>query len=317
MTNVLPDVKFENFAAAKTCLQTTLSSTGAIVKTLSIQSDQNGKDAWAVTIAASGTFPAPTPENFVRVRAVLNQHIPNRGVLRQITRICQMSATEEWLWLVTYGVKKNSRIRAAITALNAAIRQVTPCLKTTPILQTAIRKKEKLTNLEQLKNRRRFFYKRRTAKKAVITTDTVSKSDAKYSNFVKGEVLHPNKADRIQTKTHNFAPKYDEWDVNGLFFYMKNLTITDAKAMSIITSCKGQITDVQSYAAAVYHMKNRCPHMTKTQLPLVYKKTLERLGVDARYIASISLNSDLFSRVSVKDHGYYYNSSNHIMCSHD
>lgn len=317
MTNELPDVKFENFAAAKSCLQTTLTSTGAIVKELSILSDQNGKAVWQVVLSASGNFPAPTPENFTRVRAVLNQHIPHRGVLRQITRICRMSTTQEWFWTVTYGIKKMSKIRRAITSLTAIIKEVTPCLKSSPLLQTAIRKREKLSSLEQSKERKRFYYQLRHKKSKVAQkSEKESKLDAKYSNFQKGEVLHPTKASSNKTKT-NCAPDYERWDINGLFFYMKNITINDAKAMSILTSCDGKTVNAKEIAAAMYHLKNRCPHITKQQLPLMYEKTLERLSIDRDYIDSISMSSDLFERISVKDYPYYYDASNHTMCLHE
>lgn len=319
MTNELPDVKFENFAAAKACLQTTLASTGALVKDLSILSDQNGKAVWCITISSSGTFPAPTPDNFVRVRAVLNQHIPHRGVLRQISRICKMSTTQEWLWNVTYGVKAPSKIRKAIVALTNVIKEVTPCLRSAPQLQTAIRKRERLSNLEQSKQKRRFFYQLRHKKSTPSGEVRVkeSKPDAKYGNFLRGEVLRPTTAGRKQTKTKPCVkPDYDNWDVNGLFFYMKTLTVTDAKAMQIICACKGQLRDVGEYAAAVYHLKNRCPHLKAEQLPLLYKGTLERLNIDDRYIRSVTMASDLFARVSVSDHGYYYDNHNHVMCLH-
>lgn len=320
MTNELPDVKFENFAAAKACLQNILTSTGALVKELSILSDQNGKANWVVYLSPTGSFPAPTPDNFVRVRAVLNQHIPHCGVLRQITRICKMSTTEEWLWMVTYGVNKTSRLKRAINALSSVIKKVTPCLKSSPQLQTAIRKRERLSNLEHSKNRKRFFYQLRHKKSAPSgeAGKSESKADCAYStNFVKAEVLQPNKTVRKMTKTTHFAPNYDQWDVNALFFYMKNITITDAKAMHIITTCNGTLGDVTEYAAAVYHLKNRCPHLKATQLPQLFKGTLERLRIDESYISSVSMVSDLFTRVSVRDHSYYYASENHTLCSHN
>lgn len=319
MNNELPDVKFENFAAAKACLQHILTSTGALVKELSIMSDQNGKAVWSITLDTSGNFPAPTPENFVRVRAVLNQHIPHKGVLRQITRICQMSTVEKWYWNVTYGVKKTSKLRKAINALSAVIKEVTPCLRDAPRLQTAIRKRERLSNLEESKNKKRFFYQLRHKKPSPSGEVKIkgSKLDVVHNNFVKGEVLHPKESNRNKTKTINIAPSYDAWDVNGLFFYMKNLTITDAKAMSILTSCNGRVEDVKEFAASIYHLKNRCPHVTRTQMPLLYEKTLERLGIDKRYIETMSINSDLFTKVSVHDYQYYYDTENHHLCQHD
>lgn len=321
MPNELPNVKFENFAAAKSCLQTTLTSTGALVKDLSIQQDQNGKAVWAVSLASSGNFPAPTPENFSRVRAVLNQHIPHRGVLRQIKRICKFSTVQVWLWEVTYGVRKSaSRLQRAITALNTVIKEVTPCLKSSPKLQTAIRKREKLSNLEQSKNRKRFFYNLRKKKSAPSgeVRSTESKPDAVYSNFVKGDVLRPTQAGSIMTKTKaNVAPDYNSWDINGLFFYMKTLTVTDAKAMDVIVSCTGDVNDTKEFAAATYHLKNRCPQLKAEQLPLMLEQTLERMSIDRHYLRSVALNSDLFAKVEVVDHSYYYNMGNHNLCLHD
>lgn len=338
MTNELPDVKFENFAAARRCLQIALSSTGAVVKDLSIQDDQNGKAVWLVTLTSSRSFPAPTPDNFVAVRSVLNQHIPHRGVLRQIHRICHMSTALEWAWTVTYGVKKASRIAKAIATLTKVIKEVTPCLKSSPQLQTAIRKRERLNNLEATKSRRRFFYnlrksshptpnERRLSKETSASSSTQmtnrvlrdkntrNKADA-YGNFVKGEVLHHNKTALNTTKTPNVEPNYDRWDINGLIFYMKNITVTDAKALHIISNCDGMKGDYHEYAAAVYHIKNRCPQASREQIPLLYKSILERLNVDASYLGSVTLDNELFGRIRIKNHQYYATAENHTLCIH-
>jgi hypothetical protein len=69
---------------------------------------------------SQGDFPTPMTSNFVAVRARLNQHIPTKGVLRTIDLECDMGPTEEWVWLVTYGVKQQSRIRKAITTIETA-----------------------------------------------------------------------------------------------------------------------------------------------------------------------------------------------------
>jgi hypothetical protein len=63
----LPNVSFENFAAAKSCLQKTLAPVGAVVKRLSIQRDQNGKDLWRVVISATGACPASIVANFAAI----------------------------------------------------------------------------------------------------------------------------------------------------------------------------------------------------------------------------------------------------------
>lgn len=306
MTNELPDVKFENFAAAKSCLQNVLSPLGALVKDLSITEDQNGKANWTIILGSSGNFPAPTLANFVSVRAVLNQHVPIRGVLRQINRICRMSDTEEWFWSVTYGIKKMSRVRRAINQLSAAIATASTCLGNMPKVQTAIRKKERLSALEYEKNRKRFFYNLRHSRKEVKAN--------KYSNFTKGETLIPKET--RTTRKVNIKPDYENWDIHRIFFEMKNVTISDAKAMSILLSCKGQPTDIQNFAAAVYHLKNRCPQLTRQQLPLLFKKTVERLSIDEGYLYSISMSSDLFAKISVCDYSYYRGGNSHSLCQH-
>lgn len=72
----LPDVKFENFAAAKSCLQSTLAPAGAIMSRTAIEKDQNGKLKWLVYLAAPGKSLSPTEANSVAVKANLNQHVP-------------------------------------------------------------------------------------------------------------------------------------------------------------------------------------------------------------------------------------------------
>jgi hypothetical protein len=79
----LPNVKFENFAAAKAVLQKTYAPIGAIIKRLSIQQDQNGKAVWRACFSSTGTFPTPNISNFAVVRSRLNQCAPKRSVLRQ------------------------------------------------------------------------------------------------------------------------------------------------------------------------------------------------------------------------------------------
>lgn len=214
----LPDVKFENFAAARSCLQSVLFPKGAILRDISIESDQNGKAKWRVHLASSGTFPAPTANQFVAVRAVLNQNIPARGVLSTIKLYTRFSTTEERLWEVTYSIKKVSKLRSAIATLTQTFKTLTPCLKQQPTIRAAIAKKDKLVQLERVKRDRVKFYQLRMAKRAAKQAATQVKEEAKpqetskqrtrenkspsqYGNFVKGEVLRPTKVDMKKTRT--------------------------------------------------------------------------------------------------------------------
>lgn len=318
----LPDVKFENFAAARSCLQSTLAPIGAIVKSLSIQQDQNGKAKWRVHIAASGSFPAPTQVNFVAVRALLNQHVPRRSVLSTILLFAADSNVETWLWEVTYGIKKVSKLRKAITTLQTVINTITPCLKTAPLVQTAIKKKKSLEHLERTKKQRRFFYELRQLRKA---TKNVPKPEAKhsqpYGQFVKGDVLHPIKREQNVTSTkskgegHNIRPNYAEWDVKHLMYQMKSMTLQDLKCLDIIHSCDDE-TKPEEYYAAVLHIKNRIPQIRAEHVPKLLKEGFENLGVTHEFIRAFTLKGDTFDRVIVKDHQVFYETGNHCLCTH-
>lgn len=343
----LPDVKFENFVAARSCLQKTLAPTGAIVNKVSINKNQNGLSKWRVQLSASGDFPLPLLSNYVKVRAVLSQHTPKRGVLSTVTLECDYSTTEEWFWEVTYGIKKVSKISKALAQISDAIKTVTPCLKTQPLIRQGEKKMAHLRHLERTKSTARFFYKIRQEKKA---SKDVSKTQAKPSEkgdvlrqdqsvskmtrtkkassdvsktyatkqFVKGEVLHPTRKVSNVTRTPtNFKPNYEDWDVRSILYSLKTVTVMDAKALSIIRACDGNIgTRAQAYATAVFHLKNRCPELTAKQLPRLHKLVLEKLKIDEYYLQSIELRGDLFERVAVKDHSYYSSSRNHSLCMH-
>lgn len=161
----LPDVKFENFVAAKACLQRTLSPIGGVVERISIRQDQNGRAVWKATLNSSGNFPTPDPASFIAIRAVLNQHVPKRGVLRTINLEADMAPTQQWRWEVCYGIQRVTRIRQAIKSLKQVIETVTPCLKGTAETTQLARRVTSLEKLEKTKNDRRFFYNLRKNKK--------------------------------------------------------------------------------------------------------------------------------------------------------
>ena len=104
----LPDIAPENFCEARSVFQSTLSSTGAVLTTMAIQEDQNGKKAWHINLESSGCFPAPSHGNFVAVRAVLNAHVPTRGILRTI-ELAQTMSNPTMQWEVLYGVASKKR----------------------------------------------------------------------------------------------------------------------------------------------------------------------------------------------------------------
>lgn len=316
----LPDVKFENFVAARSCLQTTLAPSGAVVGRISIQQDQNGKAKWRVNLSASGNFPIPNETNFVRVRAVLNQHVPHRGVLSTINLESDYSTTEGWNWEVTYSIKKVTKLRRAINTLSAVIKTATPCLKIQPTIRTAIVKKENLEKLETTKNRKRFFFNLRQARKSKEPKDTnvSSKTDASKKQFVKGETLLPTQTVRKSTNVHNIAPDYESWDVKGIIFSMKQFTVQDVKCLAIVNSCTGvnSGTDPVVYAAAVMHLKDRCAKISRQHIPKLLKEGLEQLNVSEAFLNSFKLKGDRFERLSVRDHHFYRGNDSHILCNH-
>lgn len=161
----LPDVKFENFVAAKACLQKTLVSLGGIAERLAINEDQNGKKVWRVQISAQGTFPRPQEKNFVAVRAVLNQHVPRRGVLRSITLDCDMGPTPSWRWEVSYGIQKPTRLQRAIKSLVVAAKSVS-CLEMQPVASEKARHAKRLSSFDTEQQKRRYFYELRNMKKS-------------------------------------------------------------------------------------------------------------------------------------------------------
>lgn len=203
----IPDVKFENFAAAKACLQTTLTPSGAIVQRLSIQQDQNGKAAWRVVLTSTQTFPAPDPANFIAVRAVLNRYVPRRAVLRTINLEEDESPTHAWRWEVCYGIQRTSRIRRAVDKLVAAISEAAPCLKSTAATTQMTQHVKRLQDLEKTKERRRFFYSlrksrsqlKRPSNELTSTTQSVTPSQAR------DRIVPANKVAEAQSVTPSRA----------------------------------------------------------------------------------------------------------------
>lgn len=333
----LPDVKFENFAAAKSCLQTTLAPIGAIIRDLAITKDQNGKAKWRCHITASKDFPTPIEANFVAVRAVLNRNVPHRGVLSTITRIVTFSTTETWMWEVTYTTKKTSKLVAAIKTINAAIKAIPSCLREQPAIRKAVVKRDNLVHLEKTKEKKRFFYQLRQSRKAATKqteptvnkgshVDTVSPSGREqpkapkgvsktqpYGNFTKGEVILPGKSVRTKTMTHNVEPDYDRWDVKHLVYQLKAFSVQDVKCLHIISDCSAHTS--RDYAAAVFHIKNRIPAVRKEHIPRLLQEGLEAMDITTSYLSSFSLQGDTFDRLQIHDH-HFFQTDGHILCNH-
>lgn len=199
----IPDVKFENFAAAKACLQTTLAPSGAVVRRLSIQRDQNGKAAWRVQLTSSDAFPMPDPANFVAVRAVLNRYVPKGAVLRTINLEEDESPIHSWRWEVCYGKQKTSRIRRAVNHLVNAIKEATPCLKATAETTQMKRHVERLEALERLKGKRRFYYDLRQSKKALRTQQASKQLVAASPSNVTSQVKPKDSTRTVEPKKKN------------------------------------------------------------------------------------------------------------------
>lgn len=299
MTDILPDVKFENFAAARRCLQTTLQSSGAVVREVSIQEDQNGKSKWRVTLSATEQFPVPSPNNFVAVRAKLNQHVPHRGVLSTIMLTTAFSTHREDLWEVTYGIQKVSRIQRALTKVAEGIAKAVPCMSNMPKIRRDIDKAEKLTKQAYQKKRACHFYNLRKSRKT----------------FVKGDTLMPTPAltqekKKVTPPTINKAPDYEQWDVRSLLYAMKNVTIEDAKNLLLLSQCRDPYN--HEIVGATAYISQRCPGITPAQVPVLYNLVAERLRLDAGFISMLTIKSEFSSRVSMT----CSTRVQHPLCSH-
>lgn len=296
---MLPDVKFENFAAARSCLQTTLQPKGAVVRELSIQTDQNGKAKWRVTLAATGAFPSPAQHNFVAVRAKLNQCVPHRGVLSTIMLYEAYTQVREELWEVTYSVKKTTRIERAVKRVADCLAKTVPCIKTMPKIRSVLAKADKLTTIQYEKKRAEHFYQLRKAKK-----------------FVKGETLKPTvtppqKTRAVKsTKTINVTPDYDNWDVKAILYSMKNITVEDGKNLVAIESCTDPYNN--DLIGPTAYIMQRCPGIKPSQIPRLTQEVLETLGMPKSFVGSLSIKSDFSSRIT--DTGTSF--VQHLLCSH-
>lgn len=336
----LPDVKFENFAAAKSCLQSKLQSIGGVVKRLAIVADQNARNVWRVILSAQNAFPQPAANNFVAVRALLNQHIPHRGVLRTINLECDMSTTEQWYWEVTYGIKTTSRIQKAIVQLKTIAKTVAPCLKTEPVIRRVEQKIEKLSSLEKSKNNSRFFYQLRKAKNALsrpklatqvektnaaspviskATTENSSdnrvakeRKSQPYGNFVKGEVLLPTKSDPDQTKTHNVAPDYNKWSIKRKLYSFKTIGFEEIHALHILQNCRKY--GVAELLWATNKVKTTDSTIVASDIPELYAQMREKLNLSDAFLSRFKIKYTHVNRYDITNDEYSIH--HHVLCSH-
>lgn len=338
----LPDVKFENFVAAKACLQSTLSLIGGVVERISIRQDQNGRAVWRVTLNGSGNFPTPDPSNFIAIRAVLNRHIPKRGVLRTINLEVDMSPTQTWRWEVCYGIKKTSRIRQAIKSLKNVITTVTPCLQGTAETTQLRRQVNSLEKLEKTKNDRRFFYQLRKKKGKTATaavepkpaprptrtqpqksrptgfkSDSDALSRAKKYDFIKGETIPGSAPEKKETSgsSTNVAPEYNEWEIKNILYGMKRIEYEFIVALRTIMTCDCKkmypsFAAQSRYAWAVLTVRTYSERITAQNIKRVYEAALERAGISDEFVSTFTIPK-IESRITISQRP---SDAVHVMC---
>lgn len=305
----LPDVKSENYVAARSCLQKTLSPIGAVVHDLSIQEDQNSNKLWRVTISATGAFPEPETGDFVMVRKLLNQNAPSRAVLRQVTRTIVFTSKPQTLWAITYGVKKETRIQRAVATIINKVAKVVPCLSNLPTISKQLKKCEKLSALEKSKEDKRKFYQLRQLKKA-------GRPEVK---FVQGETLYPTtgKERPPLPVRHNAEPfTYAEMDLHTLAFQLRAWKLEDLQALSVIHRCKSTTQDpvaTSKLIGALAHIKNRCPAIRAQHVPKLLKMGLEAMGLTQELLSTFTLKTDISEKVQMKHWGSVHI---HTLCTH-
>lgn len=340
--SVLPDANVQNFAAARACLQSYLAPIGAIVQKLGIQQNQNGVSLWRVLLSSTLNFPSPTSANFTAVRAVLNNAVPQRGVLRTIELYVPNSQQPTWYWEVCYGTKTKTRGQKALKALKSVIRKVTPCLQGTAVQTLARTQHTALLRVVREKENSRKYYQIRqeklrqkanskladdkpkpptVEKKSQQKTNsapkkkrnTTSQPDGKYNNFIRGPALKPARAEK--PKVINIQPDYDQWEVRSILGRFKDVTVNDARALATIASCKSNGKSLEVTAASIY-LKNRCPAIQARHIPDLLNQVVESLGVPLELIRAFKVKNDMVDKFIVHEHSVFSSTKAHFLCTH-
>lgn len=309
---VLPEVIPENFVACRTCLQSTMTPIGGVVRTLAISNKPNGSSTWRVTLSRStetnNTFPDPDVGNFVAIRALLSQHVPAKGVLKTTERVMNYSTTTEWLWEITYGIKtKPSRVRKVLQTMAATIKNVTPCLAAAPKIRSLKKKAAKLSDKEKEASKRRYFFNLRQKR--------VKKEEKPIlKGFVQGETLEPDYAPKPR---YNAVPHvYEDYSYNTVAASFGQLTIADAVALRHITLC-GTNFCPQKYASALVHLKMRAPAIKAKHVPKLLEDALETLGLNVHVIDTISATNSLYVKTPQVRTSAYTDVLYHVLCEHE
>jgi hypothetical protein len=143
----------------------------------------------------------------------------------------------------------------------------------------------------------------------------MDKKSQAYTNIVKGDVLHHSKSDQILARIKpDVSPNYEDWDVRGLIFSMKQINIEDARALEVISRCTDVVADEdkKELLSSVIHLKNRCPNIQAHHISKMYSIVLETLKVKSELLFAFRLKSDTLNRLEI----YNYRANFHMLCNH-
>lgn len=323
----LPEVKPENYAAAKACLQKYVSLQGGALHSLSIQEDQNGKREWVTRLRSVSRLPDPTMRDFKRIRTVLIQNLPERAILRTITVVVEYKETPMWLWEVKYTVKKISGISKTINTLKEALASATPTMEHTAKTTSVIRQLKELKTLDKTKNVSRYFYELRQRRKTARQqnkTGPHSRSPVTASVPRGQHLADPPKKQEVQSdtatkpkSTYNAVPfDYHEMGKKRKLYSFKTLSLDTLIAMRTVTICdcrRAGYTNTGSsgYAWAVSHLKQHCEDIAADDFPGIYQQALERTRLTDKFVSAYKIKASLEDKYEAVS---FLKAEDHVLC---
>lgn len=299
----LPKPSFETVTQARRSLQSCYATKGAILTQLSFESDQNNKMFWTADFSARNEFPIPTQGNFVNARAIFQQAMPVNGVLLSLTIRNECRQAPVSFWSARFGFVKPTKIQRV---LNKVKNSLTQCYSITPAERsvdftaktTSLKREERRINaiIQQKETAKRFYLLRKQKKQRPTSSennkhpdDGCYKKQQQRSKAVIPKQDKPSYAEKLKTKKSiNVAPNYNEWEARAIAQKISKTGLVHVVAIKTIMSCKGDSRTTSNLIWARHQLSQLDYPLTTDQLPLVYNKALERLGITDAAVSALS-----------------------------